>query len=204
MKILIVASTTLEVKNLMELKPAVADFLICGVGTPACMYELSKTFNQANHYDLIINVGIAGSFDTKLDIGTVVRVSQDQFGDVGIGHQNKYLPIGKTDFSCPHYDKLHNDFCPEPLKHLKAVRGITVNTVSYSKALSDKRKTWYQADIETMEGAGFFLSLKTLKTPYLQIRAISNYTGESDKSKWNIPLAIDRLQSEIIQYLKTL
>ncbi len=203
MKILIVSSTQLEVKDLMDTKLSQVDFLICGVGIPSCMYELSKTLASKKDYDLIINAGIAGSFDQSIEIGRVVRVYQEEFGDVGIGHQNDFLAIQQTDFSTPHYSKLKNDFCPNNLQHLKSASGITVNTVSYSKSLAEQRKNLFGAEIESMEGAAFFLMMQKTNIPYLQIRSISNYTGESDKTKWNIPLAIKNLQTELKNYLET-
>ncbi len=202
MKVLIVSSTQLEVKDLMDSKLSQVDFLICGVGIPSCMYELSKILASKKDYDLIINAGIAGSFDPKLEIGRVVRVHQEQFGDVGIGHQNDFLAIQQTDFSNAHYSELKNDFCPNALKHLKSVSGITVNTVSYSEPLAEQRKKLFGADVESMEGAAFFLMMQHTNIPYLQIRSISNYVGESNKKNWNIPLSIKNLQSELKQYLQ--
>jgi futalosine hydrolase len=62
----------------------------------------------------------------------------------------------------------------------------------------------FDADIETMEGAAFFYSCLQLKIPFLQIRAISNFVEPRDKSKWNIPLALENLSTEIFDFLNTI
>jgi futalosine hydrolase len=41
-----------------------------------------------------------------------------------------------------------------------------------------------------MEGAAIFYVCLMENIPFAEIRSISNYAGEMDKSKWNIPLAI--------------
>jgi futalosine hydrolase len=39
------------------------------------------------------------------------------------------------------------------------------------------------------------------KVPFIQLRAISNFVGERDKSKWEINKAIGQLNSQLQQLL---
>ena len=53
-----------------------------------------------------------------------------------------------------------------------------------------------------MEGAALHYVCNSFNIPYLQIRSISNYIGERDKSKWEIKKAIENLNKEIIKLIK--
>ena len=52
-----------------------------------------------------------------------------------------------------------------------------------------------------MEGAAVFYVCLNEKIPCCQIRSISNFVGESDKNKWNIPLALKNLEDTILKIL---
>jgi futalosine hydrolase len=53
----------------------------------------------------------------------------------------------------------------------------------------------FSPDIETMESAAFFYVCLQEKIPFLALRAISNKVEPRDKSKWNIPLAMQNLSN---------
>jgi futalosine hydrolase len=55
-----------------------------------------------------------------------------------------------------------------------------------------------------MEGAAFFYVCLQEKVPFIQIRGISNYVGEQNKSKWDIDLAISSLNAVILEFLSEL
>ncbi len=60
----------------------------------------------------------------------------------------------------------------------------------------------YNAHLETMEGAAFHYVCLQKEIPFLQIRGISNYVGERDKSKWKMEEAIDNLCNSLEDILK--
>ena len=62
----------------------------------------------------------------------------------------------------------------------------------------------YQADLESMEGAAFFYSCLAAGVPFTEIRSVSNFVAERDKSHWNIPLAIQNLDKTLDHLLKEL
>jgi len=55
-----------------------------------------------------------------------------------------------------------------------------------------------------MEGAAFFYVCLQEKAPFIQIRSISNYVGEQDKSKWEISLAVKNLNNVLLDILAEL
>ncbi len=115
MKILIVSATLFEVKPLFakftiiyesnnnfcrvtnSTKSIEFDILISGIGIAFCTYNLTKIL-QHNNYQLVINVGIAGSFSETIALGEVVFVESDQFADLGIEYEETMLTIFESKF----------------------------------------------------------------------------------------------------------
>ena len=55
----------------------------------------------------------------------------------------------------------------------------------------------FNADIETMEGAALHYVCLQEDIPFIQIRTISNFVGERDKTKWKLKDAIENLNIEL-------
>ncbi len=220
MKILITAATIFEMAPLMLhfeqncKKESFFEFsnekhhfypMVTGVGSVNTAMGIVR-FGQIKDMDVVINMGIAGSFNYDLQLGEVVEVVKDRFGDLGVENADgsfsdvNELDLVDKDFY-PYTDgwlinekfKLEND--------LKKCSAITVNKVTGTAENVEKIKAKYNTDLETMEGAAFFLACKTLDAKCHQIRSISNYVEARDKSKWKLDLAIDNLNKEVIKLL---
>ncbi len=221
MKILLVAATEFEILPVLEFLNANAkkegeDFvldenriqiLITGVGIPYTIYSMMKIYAQKD-FNLSIQAGIAGTFDTEIKLGSVVEVTEDRFADLGVeeadGGFTSLFDLGlvepnKTPFS---NETLINartkkfDFLPK-------VKGITVNKVSGCANSINRIKGKYpDTQIESMEGAAFhFVNLMEQKN-FIQIRAISNVVEPRNKENWEIGLAINNLNSVLKNMLK--
>ena len=55
--------------------------------------------------------------------------------------------------------------------------------------------------VESMEGVACMLACQELGVPCVQIRAISNYVEKRNKANWDIPLAIQNLNHELLIFL---
>jgi futalosine hydrolase len=84
--------------------------------------------------------------------------------------------------------------------NLPQVNAITVNQIITNKALLQKIATKYKPTIESMEGAALHYVCIQHNVPFVQIRGISNYVGERNKSKWKIKEAI-RNSNQVLIYL---
>ena len=73
MRILVVAATEFEIEPFTR-DNNIAEVLIAGVGITGTVYNLTKTLFQ-NKYDLVIQAGIAGTFNKTYSNGDVVVVS---------------------------------------------------------------------------------------------------------------------------------
>lgn len=215
MKILVVSATEKEifpVKNKLKvnkstvcvmkygvIKDFSVDFLVTGVGGVFTTYALTKTL-EAKNYDLVINAGIAGSFTKDLTIGEVVFVETDEFADLGIEDKDAFFTLFEKGFIKKDETPFQNGRLENPNNFnldLKKVSAITVNTTHGNKKRIKLFQDKFNADIESMEGAACAYVCAKENKKYMQIRSISNYVEERDQSKWNIPLAIEKLNEKL-------
>ena len=158
-------------------------------------------------YDVVINVGIAGSFNQKLNIGEVIYVQSDQIADLGIEDKNDFHTLFEKGFINKDQFPFQNAKLENPYVFnfkLKKVSAITVNTTHGCTKSIDIFKNKFDADIETMEGAAFFYVCLQERVTFIQIRSISNYVEERNSANWNIPLAIKNLNQELFKLIDVL
>lgn len=191
MKVLVVSATKSEV-TLDGI-----DHLVTGVGMVATAIELSKKLIE-NDYDLVINVGIAGSFNRSLKIGQIVEVVKDTFSEIGAQDGNQFLSPNEIGL------ELENTFHNAPKTSFDPVSAITVNTVHGEDTSIVRVMYRFNPQVETMEGAAFFMTCQRFSVQCMQLRSISNYVEKRNKSKWDIPKAIKNLNIELNDILNNL
>ncbi|MCJ8210633.1 futalosine hydrolase [Mucilaginibacter sp. RS28] len=216
MRVLIVAATGAEVSNLKSeevesqklkvesdgLQPATRNmqlnFLITGVGMVATAYALGRQLAQ-NHYDLVINLGIAGSFDRSIELGEVVEVITDTFAELGAEDGDTFLPLNEMGFG-------DVTFAPDrhPFLNIKQVSGITVNKVHGNEASIEKVASRLNPQVESMEGAAVFYACRQAGVRCVQIRAVSNYVEKRNRESWKIGLAVKNLNTFAAALLREL
>lgn len=204
MQILVVSATAMEIAPFLA-QNATIDYLITGVGTPACMYRLLKKMQQKK-YDLIIQAGIAGSFDPTLSLGKTVLVQKDIFADAGARENQQlysFFDMGLADKNeWPYRDGwLINENMHIKESGLTNVNAITVNMVTDDKMVCRELLLKYKPAIESMEGAALHYVCLQENINFLQLRSISNKVGERDKNKWMIKEAVKNLNTELLLLL---
>ncbi len=223
MKILIVSATSIEVdplikqlKNEKSINSAMSsyvyhnieiDILITDVGMVSTAYWLGKTLST-NNYEIAINIGIAGSFDKSITLGTVVNIVNDRFSELG-AESGEYLLslidlklIEKSAFPFINCELINDTkINSERLNSIPKVKGITVNTIHGNSESIKKIRELFNPVTESMEGAAFLYACLTEKIKCLQLRSISNYVEERNKKNWNIPLAIQNVNDFLINLL---
>jgi futalosine hydrolase len=179
--------------------------LITGVGAMATTWSLSRQIDRRRP-DLIIQAGIAGCLRDILP-GEVLVVTEDEPADLGVWEDGEFksifdLRLADADSFPFSGGRLVNPYLPLlELTSLEPVRGITVNEITTAA----ERITWYQqntdAVVESMEGAALHFVCLQSGVPFLQLRAISNAVGVRDKTKWEMGLALGRLNSVLMACL---
>jgi futalosine hydrolase len=180
-------------------------FHASGVGMLASAVSFTRLVLQ-DKPDLILQAGIAGSFSNKLKLGDVVAVNEEMLSDMGVVENNKWKDIFDLKLEKSSYPPFEKRSLPNPylkecnLLQLPQVNAVTVNTITTDENMIKTIVEKYNPAVESMEGAALHYVCRELNTPFLQMRSISNYTGERNKTKWNMPLAIDNLNKAILQY----
>ena len=150
-------------------------------------------------YDLVINIGIAGTFTNDVEIGQVVWVAIDEFSELGVEDHSRFIPADDLGLMDEADRVFHADEDYRP--NLLGVTALTVNRVHGNAATIERDFKQFQSNIESMEGAAVAYVCTQLDVPWVQIRAISNLVEPRNRDAWNIPLAIKNLHSVIEKYI---
>ena len=206
MNILMIAATNFEIEPFLKVYDHV-EVLITGVGAPSTMYYLTKKIRSKN-YDVVIQGGLAGSFNDDILSGEVVLVRKDTFADLGILEKDALTTLfeaGLAKDEAPYRDGwLCNDHTVLQTTAYRVVNAITINTVSDNVEQSSRYIKKFSPDIESMEGAALhFICLKE-NVPFLQVRAISNEVGIRDKKLWRLSDAIGNLSLALQNIIHTI
>ena len=192
MKVLIIAATDFEVTS-----EKIREFtiIISGVGMVNTAINLTKELLK-NDYDLVINMGVAGSFSEDISLGEVVEVIDERFSEIGFEDGNTFKEFTGLNIC--------NSYKVEGKTNLKKVKSITVNTVHGNENSIQEIVKRLNPDVESMEGAAVFQVCENLGVPCVQIRSISNKVEVRNKENWNLDLAIFNLNKEVEKYIDSL
>jgi futalosine hydrolase len=225
-KILLVAATVFEIRPFLSkliplgkggdkvshytFKNTFIDVLIPGIGMMQTAYHLGKQVAEKK-YDIAINAGIGGSFTDNLVLGEVVHVIEECIPEMGADDGDDFhslFDLGLMDPDHPPYDKGRlinaSPFKSKRLDRIKTVKGATANTIHDNLESLRKTISRYHPDIESMEGAAFLYSCLSDHIRCAQIRSISNYVAERDKSRWNVDLAFKNLNKVLWEIVNEL
>jgi len=207
MKILLVAATRAEIALLAThfhlsgqdfVKTKDFDVLITGVGMTATAYAMGKHLSE--NYKLVLNLGIAGTFDPAIPLATVVNVITDEFAELGAENNDDFLSIDQLGFGKAKYSA-RNNLLHSDVEKLPKVQGITVNRVHGSKDSITRIIERCNPGIESMEGAAVLYCCEKEGLPCLQVRSISNYVEPRNRERWQIGAAIKSLNEWAIGFL---
>ncbi len=216
-KFLIVAATKFEVAPLLQhfkiktyaeegmfLADEGADLsvLITGVGMVNTAYHMGRYSH--NLFDHVVNIGVCGAFNRSIQIGEVVNVIEDTLSEMGAEDDDRFIKYADMNLGGTNLYHSHFKIDDPHLNNLKKVKGITVNKVHGNEENIKNTTSLFDADVESMEGAAFLRACAGLSENYYQLRAVSNYVEKRDKSKWNMPLAINNLNAFVVSLITDL
>ncbi|MEL6626538.1 MAG: futalosine hydrolase [Bacteroidota bacterium] len=220
MQILVVAATQGEIQALKQSFSADAvtphlsrsilgsqtiDWLTTGIGMVNTGLLMGH-YLATHHPDVVLHVGIGGSFDRSIPLGTVVYLMEDVYADMGADSPEGFLHLQAMGFPSLTKDARawYHRYTYEPPSFFPAiprVSALTVNTVTGKDSEVARLHQLWQATVETMEGAAALQAATWAGIPCVGIRGISNYVETRDKAGWKIPLAIQNMQTHVAQVL---
>ncbi|NBO57344.1 MAG: hypothetical protein EBU73_00185 [Chitinophagia bacterium] len=167
MKILVVAATSLELDFISDIQTSEKNQVIkkvLGVG------QVPTTYHLLNHIesltpDLIVQIGIAGSFVNDCTLGEVFAIGEEYMSDMGVVETGTFQSI-------------------------------------FDLKLMDENQ--FNPVLESMEGAAFHYCCIMKNIPFIQIRGVSNYVGERNKSKWQIEASLEAVAKSTQEFISNI
>ena len=185
------------------------DVLITGVGMVATAMWCATALS-ARDYALALNLGLCGTFDRAVALGTVVHVTSDRFSELGAEDGDRFLTIHDLGLLGPDEPPFRNgaivNVSPPvnpSLQRLATVSGVTVNTVHGNDATIAAVVQRFQPQVESMEGAAFMYACARRAVPYAQVRAVSNVVERRNRGAWQMGAAVRALNATALQLLES-
>jgi futalosine hydrolase len=217
MRLLITASTVEELQPLLQhfkatvLKEQQAfriqtnnhliSVVITGVGTFSTTFILTKLLT-ATHYNMLINVGVCGSYEKSVTLTELVEITKDTFGDFGIDDNGKFhSAFSENLIDADKYPFVNGWLENKPKTEFLPVKGLTLQTVTGSDVKANELIKYYDAQVETMEASAVFYTALQLQQPFMVVRSVSNYVGNRNKDEWFLKEAIQALNYWLLNYL---
>lgn len=206
----IIAATELEIAPILgKLSEKKIKYCITGIGAAALTYNTLQ-FIHNEKPGILIQAGISGCFDNNISLSSVFIIKQDRFADLGVEENNEWKDIFDMHLADPNSLPYKNGWLINEKSErynpndLQIVAGISVNEVSTSLQKIHLLKQKYDPVVESMEGAAFHYVCMRQNISFLQIRAVSNYLGERNKSNWEIEKSILHMNKELCDIIDLL
>lgn len=147
-------------------------FVISGEGGAAVEATVRPLLERGD-FDLLLDFGIAGAFDSKCPIGAKFNVVSERCGE----------------------DPDTVLVCSDPLEieGIPFASGVTFQDMTTDPEIVSRRVA-IGADVETMEGSVIFDMAIDFGIRFAQIRTISNTVGEADRTKWDFHKGLRALE----------
>jgi futalosine hydrolase len=178
------------------------DVKLAGVGPISAGIQTAKALT-ADEYDLVINMGIAGGFTDKAEVGSLVIANEIVSADLGAESPEGFITLDELGFGASTRVKTDSDLVQILLEVMKeenisvqAGNILTLSTVTGTTETTSKLQQREPGALaEAMEGYGVAMAAKEFVLPVLEIRSISNPIGPRDRSAWRIKDALVTLES---------
>ena len=184
------------------------ELLVTGVGGAAMSWALQKRFSEGPLPSLTVNAGIAGSYSNLFRSGDVVIPTSDCFADMGVDDNGTFVTLFRASLADPDAWPFtggrilcRNRWTDAACSLFPEVKAATVNMASGSIPVIERIRSEWNPDIETMEGAWFAYTCSMQKADYLPVRVISNAVEPRNLKNWEIPLALENLETAVARIL---
>ena len=216
MRVIITAATNLELdgcakkaSQLFKKSKLKISFHATGIGMLASGVKLTQLATSYQP-DLIIQMGIAGSYIKTEPLGKIWVVTSETIADLGVREKGIFIDLFDSQLikenEAPFKKRKLINQAVKLFNVLKTdtAAAVTINEITTSPKRIKEIIEAHNPVLESMEGAALHYVGSLTKTPFMQIRAVSNYVGERNKAKWKLKESIDQLEVYVLTYLATL
>ncbi len=178
------------------------ELVVTGVGKANAAGGVGRIGDPERHSG-VIGAGIAGALPgSSLELGQTVLATRSVFADEGLLTPSAFVSVEAMGFPA---DWAAGDLADadralgDALDSLADGRGVlaTVSTCSGTDQAAAEVVRRTGAVAESMEGAAVVLAAHRLGLPAVELRVISNTTGDRDRQRWDLGRALSRLADVI-------
>ena len=197
MRLLIVTSVEAEARAVGAIDDA--KVIVCGVGRTNAAAATVEAIMRFKGFDAVISAGVAGALPgSELKIGDPLIASSCIYAEEGLITPDGFVPMSAIGFPLGDFEgnavpvdeallERFADFAPiGPI--------ATVATCSGTDAAASEVARRTGAIAEAMEGAAVVHAARRLHLPAIEVRAISNTTGDRSRQRWDLPAALQSLR----------
>lgn len=179
------------------------EIAVCGFGPVSTAIFLTQRLLQ-NSYDMVLLMGLAGAYaGMSVEVEDLCVAASEVYADLGRCKKNGIEPIDTAPDVMPLSFDLQGSWnaplvgCIDDVvmeTGAKMVSMATVCCVSCDQERATSIAMRWGVSVENMEGAAAAQVCAGFGVPLLEVRAVSNWAGDCDKSTWCIQPALARLR----------
>lgn len=201
---LLVASTRLEISDFLtsdclHVREKVftvksnnnVQVLITGMGIANMTLQLSR-FLSGHKVERAINIGFCGSFDDAIQLGTILDIKSDTFAEMGVLNDDNQI-LSFDNFITDENLLANLNTCVKPTQYaafsqfsFPRVNAVTVSSCTNNTHRANMMMQNFAAQVESMEGAAFFLTCNAYHIACAQFRTVSNHIPGRSPDRWDI------------------
>ena len=177
-----------------------------GVGKVAATLGLSLLLADRKP-EAVVAFGVCGAYPAEhgpggraVQVGDLCVVGSDVLADEGVQDEWGFRDLGAMGFGDRGPFAADAELVQALARQLGVpiVKGATVSTCSANDAASKAIATRCDAQVETMEGAAIGLVCGHFGVPWVQLRCVSNRTGDRSLAGWDLQRAVTRLHEAVV------
>lgn len=180
-----------------SLSRAPIDIVLSGIGEANAAGAAARVFDPARH-GLLVSAGVAGALPgSGLTIGDAVA-AEVSIPEVGLHTPEGFVTAAQLGFPLGGFSDPGVRADQGWLERAKAAGAVirpvlTVAVGSGTDAMAAERADRTGAAAEAMEGAAVGITADRLGSPFLELRVISNTTGDRGRQVWDLERALASL-----------
>lgn len=182
---------------------------VVGVGKATAACQLAARLAR-HEVGAVLAFGVGGALPAApssrpLELLQLVVVAESVLADEGVETPDGFLDLaalGLGEAVVHRHDQRLAAAAARALGGLELVRAATVSTCSGTDARAQAIATRTGARLETMESAALALVCATFAVPFVELRCVSNATGDRTRAAFAIPAACTRVQTAVATLLE--
>ncbi|MCP3904274.1 MAG: futalosine hydrolase [Planctomycetes bacterium] len=195
MRLLVVTAVESEAKAVAGIPDVTV--VVSGIGRTNAACATTEAL-ITERFDAAISAGIAGALpEGGLDVGDAVVASQCVYAEEGLVTARGFAGVEAIGFALGDFAGNAVPVDPELLEALSAALPVgpvaTVATCSGTDEQAEAIARRTGAVAEAMEGAAVVHAARRRGVPAIEVRSISNRTGDRAGQRWDLPRGLEAL-----------